>query len=491
MSKLTRIYTLTHSFNSKFREKIKYIIGKENVEFISHSKNYLSAEIFIRSLSFISVPIFTRLLLPDEYGILAIFSSIVEVFGILLGFNIRGAVSRYYYEKSNDFAEFLGSNLLFVLFFNFFAISLIHLFKYRIANFFVIIPYLFIIAIFISAFTIPCNMYLSYLQASKQSKKYSLISINKGILSLIVSIIWVYLLKENRYYGTVYSSLLITTVFAFYMIYKLVKLSKINFKLEHIKYSIKFGVPLIPHAFSGFILAFFDRIIINQLTGSLNTGLYSFAYSVGMIMNTVIMAMTLAWVPIFYENLANKDFKKIDNLAYNYSKYIYFTAIGLILFSKELVFLMAAKKYHTALPIVPIIIISYVGVFLYTLYGNYSFYRKKTGLISLATLFAGGINIGLNYWLIPIYGYIAAAYTTLVSYFLLFLFHFLNVKYILKEKDIIPIGRVLSNFSWIMLAALVFIFTNSYMNILIFSLIIKILFLSFIMWMFFIREKNK
>jgi len=274
------------------------------------------------------------------------------------------------------------------------------------------------------------------------------------------------------------------------MIYNLVQLSKINFKLEHIKYSIRFGVPLIPHALSGFILAFFDRIIINQLTGSLNTGLYSFAYNVGMLMNIVVMAMNKSWVPIFYENLANKDFKKIDNLAYNYSKYIYFTAIGLILFSKEIVSLMADEKYHTALPIVPIIVIGYVGVFLYTLYGNYSFYRKKTGLISLATLFAGGINIGLNYWLIPIYGYVAAAYTTLISYFLLFLFHFLNVKYILKGKDIISTGRVLSSFGWIILAVLVFIFANSYINIFVISLIIRVLFVVFVGWMFFLRDKS-
>ncbi|GAH32940.1 unnamed protein product, partial [marine sediment metagenome] len=132
----------------------------------------------------------------------------------------------------------------------------------------------------------------------------------------------------------------------------------------------------------------------------------------------------------------------------------------------------------------------YVGVFLYTLYGNYSFYRKKTGLISLTTLFAGGINIGLNYWLIPIYGYVAAAYTTLVSYFLLFLFHFLNVKYILKEKDIISIGRVLSNFGWIILAVLVFIFTNSYINIFVISLILKVLFVASIGWMLFIKDKQ-
>jgi len=408
----------------------------------------------------------------------------------LLGFNIQGAVTRYYYEKSNDFAEFLGNNLLFILFFNLFAISLIYLFKDSIANFFIITPCLFFIAILISAFIIPCNMYLAYLRASKQSKRYSFISINQGILSLIISIIWVYLLKENRYYGKVYASLLIKTAFAVYMIYNLGKLSKINFKLEHIKYSIRFGVPLILHSLSHFILSFSDRIIINQLTGTENTGLYSFAYNVGMVMVMLVMSMNNAWLPIFYENLSNKDFKKIDDLAYNYSKYIYFAAIGLILFSKEIVSLMAAEKYHNALPIVPIIVISYIGLFLYILYVNYSYYRKKTGLISIATLFTAGINIGLNYWLIPIFGYVAAAYTTLVSYFLLFLFHFLNVKYILKEKDIISIGRVLSNFSWVIFAALIFIFIINYINIFIISLIVKVLFTVFVGWLFFFRNKS-
>ncbi len=100
--------------NKKLKKQIVKIIGKENIEFISHSKNYLSAEIFTKALAFICVPIFTRLLLPNGYSILAIFSSITSIFAIFLGFNIRGAVARYYYEKSNDFAEFLGSNLIFI-----------------------------------------------------------------------------------------------------------------------------------------------------------------------------------------------------------------------------------------------------------------------------------------------------------------------------------------------------------------------------------------
>jgi len=59
----------------------------------------------------------------------------------------------------------------------------------------------------------------------------------------------------------------------------------------------------------------------------------------------------------------------------------------------------------------------------------------------------------------------------------------------LKEKDIISIGRVLSNFVWIILAVLVFIFTNSYINIFVIHLTIKILFVVFIDWLFFLKDK--
>ena len=58
------------SFNSVIRENINIIIEKENVEFISHGMKYLTVKIFIKSLAFISIQIFTRLLLPNKHGIL-------------------------------------------------------------------------------------------------------------------------------------------------------------------------------------------------------------------------------------------------------------------------------------------------------------------------------------------------------------------------------------------------------------------------------------
>ncbi|MDG2005640.1 MAG: polysaccharide biosynthesis C-terminal domain-containing protein, partial [Novosphingobium sp.] len=90
-----------------------------------------------------------------------------------------------------------------------------------------------------------------------------------------------------------------------------------------------------------------------------------------------------------------------------------------LLLSRELMFLLGGESFRVALPIVPVVIMAQGAMFLATIYASYAFFRKRTGLISMATLSAAAINVVLNIWLIPIYGYVAAAWTTWASYLLL------------------------------------------------------------------------
>ncbi|MFH1539273.1 MAG: oligosaccharide flippase family protein [bacterium] len=424
------------------KDKIREIIGVENIEFLTHAKNYLSSQFIIAALGLISVPIFTRLLSRSEYGLLAVFGSLTTIFTIFLGLNIQGSVNRYYHEKTHDFDSFLGSNIVFMAVFNAVLVAVLYFFAGAIARAVRVESNLLLAAVLLSAATIPTSMLLAYLMAAKQSKKYAFFEVLKRAAMLAVAVAWVWSLAENRYWGKVYASLAVTGLFSVYALYRLAKTSRISLDLQHVKYSLKFGVPLIPHALSATALTYFDRIIINQLVGSSDTGLYHVACRVGMAMEAVIMATNRAWVPIFYKAMREGAYEKIGRLASNYARYIYFCSIGLILFSREIVVLLADRAFHSAMHLVPVIILGYVFLFLYTLYAGFSFYRKKTTLISLNTMIACGANIGLNYWLIPQFGYSAAAYTTLASYLLLFALHYLNVRLVLKEAAI-PLARVL------------------------------------------------
>jgi len=133
---------------------IKMIKNFLSHDFVKHSKNYLIADFFNKALGFAAIPIFTRLLLPEEYGIIAIFMSIISIFTVLMSVNLHGALAIKYYEKENDFDEFVGSNILFILILNFFLITLFFIFREYIASFFSISSYLFFIAIVTSFFYI-------------------------------------------------------------------------------------------------------------------------------------------------------------------------------------------------------------------------------------------------------------------------------------------------------------------------------------------------
>jgi len=418
----------------KLKNYIISRLGKDLSQFLRHSVNYLIGNFATQALAFISIPVLTRLLLPEEYGLISIVNSITQIFTILMILNFHGALTRKYHENDGLFSGFFGTITIFLLIYNIIFVASMYYFRDFFSSFFNIDSKLFLIAITTGFLGLATTLYLSYLQASQQSKKYAIISFVRSMAILIVSILWIIFLSEDRYLGRLYSGVLINFILFTYSLYNIIKISTFKTDFRNIKYAVSFGVPLIPHAMSGFVLAQFDRVIINQINGAGDAGLYSFAYNVGMLMNVVVMSLNKSWVPIFYSKLKDSRHEDVGKMVKNYTKLVLLAALGLILFSKEIVVIIADPEYFTALNLVPIIILSYVFVYFYTIYGNYSFYRKKTYLISLNTILACVINVVLNYLFIPKYGYIAAAYTTLISYIALFVLHYLNAKIVLKEK---------------------------------------------------------
>lgn len=470
------------------KDKIKELFGVENVDFLSHAKDYLSAQFFVMALGLISVPIFTRLLSRSEYGMLSVFGSLITIFAIFMGLHIHGSIIRHYHEKTEDFDGFLGSNVVFMTVFNVMLATVLYFFAGAIARAVGIESGLLFAAVLVSAVTIPINMLLYYLVAARKSKGYAFFTVLMDAAMLAVAVAWVWSLAENRYWGKVYATLAVTALFSVYALYRLVKTSRISLNLQHVKYSLKFGVPLIPHALSTTALIHFDRVIINQLAGSSDTGLYHVAYRVGMAMNAVIMATNNTWVPIFFEAMREELYEKIGRLASNYARYIYFCAVCLILFSREVVVLLADREFHAAMHLVPIIVLSYVFFFLYTLYACFSFYRKKTVLISLNTMIACGANIGLNYWLIPQFGYSAAAYTTLASYLLLFALHYLNARFVLKETAL-PLTRVLPGLLLVCASVAGLVLISEYIRMGWLEIVAKVALVSFAGYWLFLRKK--
>jgi O-antigen/teichoic acid export membrane protein len=414
----------------------KFYLGKDLTELLKHAKNYISAEVLTKGLAFITLPIFTRLMSPDEYGVLSVFVSFTGILAIIFGFGIRGAIGRYYYEDTDDFFEYFSSNFWFVLSASIGLTVLVIIFRDEIYNF-LNIPYgMIYIALGITIPQVIYQLYQAYLTASRNSKKVATLNVTYALVSTILAITIMYQMSDERYFAKAIGQAVGVILMFGITLWYLNDHIKFNVEKKHLKYSLVFGLPIVVHLLSQNILNTFDQIIINQLVGRRETGLYSVAYKIGMIQNIISMGILKSWTPIFYEKLNENKISDINELAKKYGLIISFVAMGLIFFSKEVITVLVDKEYHEALILIPIIIVSYFFFFMYAMYVNYAFYQKKTKKIALFTIIAGGVNIGLNYLFIPEYGYIAAAWTTLASYGILFILHYINVKWIIGMKEI-------------------------------------------------------
>ena len=287
-------------------------------------------------------------------------------------------------------------------FFGLFLLSVLNIFREQVSSFFVVSSSLFTYATIV-AFFLLCLKYIKPTFKLLKSKEYSILSMCKSFFILALTIGIIFQLEKEKYLGSIFAQLIIIFIISSYALFKALKIAKFNLKKKYLSYSLIFGIPVVFHLISQTILSSFDQIIINQIVGKKETGIYSFAYQIGLIQSIISMGILKAWTPMFYEKKKSGKHIDVENLAKKYSIIIYLLALCLMMFSYEIIYIMADKKFHSSQTIVPVIVLSYVFFFLYTLYVGYSFYHKKTYLIAVFSLIAGLINIGLNYLLIPIY----------------------------------------------------------------------------------------
>jgi len=308
---------------------------------------------------------------------------------VILSLNSYTAVSRYYYEKTDDFNEFIGTTLILIGTIFSLTVLLYILFNQKITNLMQLPKPLPIYLIFACLFAIIYSIYYQTLVPQRRSKEAAIISVLKGYIGFGVAVLLVCLLNESRYLGRIWSTLLVGLIFSIYFITKISKYSKLCFRTKHIKYILNYSVPLIPYALSGIILAQFDRIMINNIIDTASAGLYSLGYNVGMLLLMVIGATQTALMPDFFKFVDNKEYNRLDNLVKKVFSIVTIAALGLILFAKEIVFVLADKKFHQGLSVVPIVVIGYIFFAMFTIYGRYIGYKKKTIFSSMVALTAG------------------------------------------------------------------------------------------------------
>jgi len=266
-----------------------------------------------------------------------------------------------------------------------------------------------------------------FLQAARElTRRYGALQISQSALNMLLSLLLVVLFLQGAA-GRIWAQVWATGIAAVLALTFLKRdglLSFLVWKPAYLWEALKFGVPLIPHIGGVFLLASADRFVIKAEFGLAEAGIYMVAVQLSSAMGLVFDAINKAYVPWLFEHLKRDIFAekcRIVRYTYVWFALILLGAALAFAFGPWLVTLVAGQAYAQAGEVIGWLALGQAFGGMYLMVTNYAFYSKRTGMLSLATITSGVINVILLVVLIRLLGLKGAAIAFSISMAIRFL----------------------------------------------------------------------
>lgn len=390
----------------------------------------------------------------EEIGAYSNLVSWVGIISILATLELSSSIynARFDYSKE-ELKKYISTLLLFGTIVTAVEFILVIVFARDIENF-TGIKRSYIIIVFCYLLVYPAvTIYTVKMQAFLEYKKSIFIS---GVLTISTVLISVALILylPNRLDGRVIGTYLPATIISLVLYFSFVKTGK-SFDKRYIKYSVAISIPLMFHLLAGALLGSSDRIMITQICGNVDNALYSTAYNFSILASLIWSSINNAFAPWSFELLDRHEESKLKIPSIKLLAAFSILLIIMSFLAPEGLLLLGGKSYIPAAKVVPPVLCGSIIFASYTFYVNVEQFYKKQKYIAFATTLAALANIILNIFLLPNYGYVAAAYTTLLGYLLMYMIHYIVTRMILKQViyDDLLIFAIVGGSSFIVLLA--------------------------------------
>lgn len=395
---------------------------------------FVFCSVMQKGIQFITVPIFTRTLSTQEYGQFTLYQSwlnIITIFASLMLYSsvFNNGMLKYGQQKDRFIAALQGLSttstaVLFVLY-----LAGADLWDRLIG-----LPRIIMLSMFLEMLFYPALQYWSMRQRyTFRYRALVAVTLAISILNPVLGLLAVRVTDEKGVARILSVSLLNACVGLLFYIHNFAK-GRLFYVREYWKFALAFNLPLIPHFLSTVVFSQSDRIMIEKMFGATPMAIYSLAYSLGVVMSIVYTAITDSLVPWIYQQCQAAAYARIGHLATRITVLVALITLVPIAMAPELVAIMGPAEYAPAMwGVPPVAIASYMS-FLCTLFSSIEFYFEKSKFVMVASCASALINIALNFLLMPVFGYMAAAYTTVICYGILALAHYFFMQLAFREN---------------------------------------------------------
>lgn len=403
------------------------------MSFAKNSIIYLLSNITNAAIPFVLLPILTRVLSQSEYGRIAMFQTLLVGLTAFVGLNSVGAANRKYYDvgiSQKELSQYNGACIQILLFSILVLLIVFYFIAGDLAEILSIpISWLYS-ALLLSSLIFLLNLRLGQWQIRGSAFKFGQLQVSNSLFNMGLSLLLVVMFNHGAQ-GRVDAQVIAASLSAMLACWLLVKdklVSLWQWRFEHIKQALSFGVPLIPHIFGTFLITTIDRFVINQKLGLSYAGIYMVAVQLSLVLNVIFDAINKAYSPWLFSVLKrNQDTEKYRVVKYTYLfglLLLLITPIAFIIGPPVLVFI-AGEDYRMAGQVIGLLCLGQIFGGMYLMITNYVFYAKNTGQLAIVTILSGCVNLILLIYFIDIKGIVGVALAFAISKALQFLMTFI------------------------------------------------------------------
>ena len=401
---------------------------------------YTLGNILIKGINFLTLPLFSRLLTPDEFGVYNVFASYDAILFVIVGLALhasvqsanlefRGKIDRYTSSVTVIYILNGGLLLLAALLFHKTLSGLLGLPSSAVT--------LLVLGSFASAVVTLFNTRVSLDYAYK---KYLLVSACSSVANIGVSLLLILtVFSEDRAMGRIIGSVVPLFVISLVLLLTFYRKARPKPNREFWKFGVKYSLPIVPHGISQVLLGQCDRIMILNMVSEAAAGIYSLAGNIKLVLVIITDSIGTAWTTWFYSQMDAGNKRAIQKRSVQLMGLFFILTAGLMALSPELVWLLGGKEYELGKYVaIPMVLDAFI-LFLYNIIVPSEYYAKKTTYIMAGTVAAALVNVVLNYIFIRRFGFIAAAYTTLASYVFYVVLHCIISRHLIGFF-VLPLG---------------------------------------------------
>jgi len=387
---------------------------------------YGTGEVFLKATVFLTLPFYTRIFTPEEYGIWSFIVTAVSLLNSIMIFGGDSAYSRFFFEAKSEREK----RLITSTWFGFLALwsAGLVIFCLPITGLFSVWSFgtkeyglLFILTLLAAPLTLVNTMCGQALRNRFQAQLFSTLNVVSTLLSVGFSLYGAVVMKlglVGLLGGTLFATLVILPV----RLWTVRDLLRPVFSVKVLRDLLMFGAPLVPSSLAYWVFAVSDRILLGKLSTLEQVGLYTVANQVTSILVFFHGALGQAWSPHairVYEEQPEQASVFFGRVMTYVLAGFGLLSVGITTFSSEILMVFSTPLFYGAKLAIGPLALGFVAYATTQVTAIGISLTKKTHYFALISWVAALLNVGLNVLLIPMWGMIAASWTTLIAYLFL------------------------------------------------------------------------